>query len=99
MVKSTSYTGIGTEHRPAATIYIENQAGRNEKMNSWTEGPRFRFLGHRRRASGISVGKGAADVSFLLAEGRITRARRSVATKTPSGGCLIPKILGGLHLS
>ena len=78
---------------------IENQAGRNEKMNSWTEGPRFRFLGNRRRASGISVGKGAADVSFLLAEGRITRVRRSVATKTPSGECLIPKILGGLHHS
>ena len=46
----------------------------------------------------MSVGKGAADVSFLLAEGRITRVRRPVATKTPSGECLIPKILGGLQL-
>ena len=34
------------------------------------------------RALGISVGKGVADDSFLLAEGRITRVRKSAAALT-----------------
>ena len=51
-------------------------------MNSWTGGPRFRFLGIDCRALGISVGKGVADDSFLLAEGRITRVRKSAAART-----------------